>query len=56
MSVFPSRPLTVNIVGGLQPVASSRVMSAFSSVCSTLPFASRSTVTGGTTGVEYEST
>jgi hypothetical protein len=47
MSVFPSRAFTVKGVGGFQPLARSREMSAFSSDITTLPFASRGTVTGG---------
>jgi hypothetical protein len=52
MSVFPSRAFTVKGVGGFQPLARSREMSAFSSGITTLPFASRSTVTGVVVGVE----
>jgi hypothetical protein len=55
-SVLPSRALTVIGVGGFQPVASSREMSVFSSVAISLPFASRSSVVGGTSGFEYVST
>ena len=49
---MPSRAFTVIGVGGFQPVASSLEMSAFSSVSTSLPSASRSTVTGGTSGFE----
>ena len=56
MSVLPSRAFIVTGVGGRQPVASRREMSAFSSVCTMRPPMSRSTVTGGVSGVEYVST
>ena len=49
-SVFPSRAFTVMGVGGFQPLMSRREMSAFSSVATSLPFSSRSTVTGATLG------
>ncbi len=39
-------------LGGFQPAASSLEMSAFSSVDSSLPSLSRSTVTGGVSGLE----
>jgi hypothetical protein len=52
MSVLPSRAFMRMGVGGFQPVASSREMSARSSVCATRPFTSRTTVTGGVSGVE----
>ena len=51
-SVAPSRALTVIGSGGFQPVASSFEMSAFSSVMIVRPSASRSSVTGGVSGVE----
>ena len=51
-SVTPSRAFTVIGIGGFQPVASRREMSAFSSGSTTAPVASRSTDTGGTSGVE----
>ena len=38
--------------GGFQPVANSRVMSAFSSGITSLPFASRKFTTAGTLGCE----
>ncbi len=52
MSVLPSRALTVKGMGGFQPVASSAEMSAFSTVARSPPRASRTTVTGGSVGVE----
>ena len=55
-SVFPSRALTVMGVGGFQPATSRREMSAFSSGATSLPSASRSTVTGATFGCAYVST
>src|SRR6185312_3953285 len=56
-SVLPSRPFTVNGIGGTQPVAFSRVMSAVATSASLRPSSAlRSTVTGGVVGVEYAST
>ena len=49
---MPSRAFTVTCVGGCQPAATSREMSAFSSDNTTRPLLSRSTKTGGVTGVE----
>ena len=52
-SVLPSRAFTVNGIGGVHPAATSREMSLFSSVATSLPLrASRSTVVGGTSGRE----
>src|SRR4051812_44550676 len=55
-SVLPSRAFTVIGIGAFQPLATSREMSAFSSVVMTFPSASRRTVTGATFGCAYEST
>src|SRR5690606_9650288 len=56
-SVLPSRALTVNGTGGTQPAAFSREMSAVATVATVLPSsARRSTVTGGSTGVDQAST
>jgi hypothetical protein len=52
MSVLPSRPFIRIGVGGFHPVATRREMSARSSVWMTRPFISRTTVTGGVSGVE----
>src|SRR3982751_1826601 len=55
-SVLPSRDLTVIGIGGFQPAARRREMSAVSSVTTVFPLRSRSTDTGGVSGVEYVST
>ena len=55
-SVLPSRAFTVKGMGGFQPACTSREMSAFSSATTCLPFRSRTTVVGGTTGVDHWST
>ena len=56
-SVLPSRALTTIGVGGVQPAACSRVMSARAMVATVAPSsARRSNVTGGVVGVEYAST
>ena len=56
MSVLPSRAFIRMGVGGFQPVASSRETSPRSTVCTRRPLRSRTTVTGGVSGVEYVST
>ncbi len=54
---MPSRPFTVNGIGGTQPAAFRREMSAVATVARLRPsLALRSTVTGGVVGVEYAST
>src|SRR5262245_54519934 len=55
-SVFPSAALTLIRVGGFQPRATSREMSAFSSSITSFPAASRSSTAGGTSALEYVST
>ncbi len=55
-SVTPSRALTVNGIGGFHPAATRRVTSASSSSRRTRPAASRSTVSGGESGVDRPST
>src|SRR5690348_10444538 len=56
-SVLPSRAFTVNGIGGTQPAAFRREMSAVATFASLRPsFALRSTVTGGTVGVDQAST
>jgi hypothetical protein len=53
---LPSRAFTVIGVGGFQPASTSFEMSTRSSSIITVPLRSRSTLTGGVTGVEYTST
>ena len=53
---MPSRAFTVMGTGGFQPVATSLDTSPFSSDTRSLPFASRTTLVGGTSGREYAST
>ena len=55
-SVTPSRALTENGIGGVQPVASSPEMSASSSSTRTRPSRSRTTDACGKSGFEYVST
>src|SRR6185312_16099729 len=56
-SVLPSRAFTVNGIGATQPAAFRREMSALATSASLRPSSERrSTVTGGTVGVEYAST
>ena len=54
---MPSRAFTVNGIGGTQPAALRRLMSAVATVGEHVAVrAGRSTVTGGVVGVEYAST
>ena len=55
-SPTPPRSFTVIGMGGFQPVASRREMSAFSSDSTTLPVASRNTEVEATSGFEKLST
>ncbi len=51
--VLPSRAVTVIGIGGTQPAAFRRLMSALATVAMTCPSAAeRNTVTGGVVGVE----
>ena len=57
MSVLPSDAVILICIGGFQPVATSFEMSAFSSGMISSPvFASRSVVSGATSGCEKVST
>ncbi len=51
-SVTPSRAFTVNGIGGFQPVATSREMSAFSRTVTNRPSAPRRFAIGGVSGFE----
>ena len=52
MSVTPSRAFIAIGIGGFQPEATSREMSAFSSATTSCPVLSRRTETGATSGFE----